>query len=87
MAPSASSIALTGMPIGCAMAEYVVENLGDPDGVLVVDETGVLEKGEMSVGVQRQSRRSSIGPDHADTATAGAGLAVDELRSLSPRTK
>jgi SRSO17 transposase len=33
---------------------YVVEHLGDPDGVLVVDETGFLKKGSTSVGVQRQ---------------------------------
>jgi SRSO17 transposase len=32
---------------------YVVEHLGDPDGVLV-DETGFLKKGRTSVGVQRQ---------------------------------
>ena len=29
-------------------------NLGDADGVLVVDETGFLKKGSKSVGVQRQ---------------------------------
>jgi SRSO17 transposase len=33
---------------------YVVEQLGDPDGVLVVDETGFLKKGTKSAGVQRQ---------------------------------
>ena len=33
---------------------YVVEHLGDPAGVLVVDETGVLKKGTKSVGVKRQ---------------------------------
>ena len=33
---------------------YVVEHLGDPGGVLVVDETGFLKKGTKSVGVQRQ---------------------------------
>ena len=34
--------------------DYVVEHLGDADGVLVVDETGFLKKGDKSVGVQRQ---------------------------------
>ena len=33
---------------------YVVEQLGDPGGVLVVDETGFLKKGTKSAGVQRQ---------------------------------
>ena len=33
---------------------YVVEHLGDPDAVLVIDETGFLKKGTQSVGVQRQ---------------------------------
>jgi SRSO17 transposase len=34
---------------------YVVERLGDPAGVLVVDEAGFLKKGRKSVGVARQS--------------------------------
>ena len=33
---------------------YVVEHLGDPGAVLVVDETGFCKKGTTSVGVQRQ---------------------------------
>jgi SRSO17 transposase len=34
--------------------QVVIDRLGDPDGVLVVDETGDLKKGTFSVGVQRQ---------------------------------
>lgn len=34
--------------------KVVVDRLGDPDGVLVVDETGDLKKGVHTVGVQRQ---------------------------------
>jgi SRSO17 transposase len=33
---------------------YVVEHLGDPAAVLVIDETGFLKKGTKSVGVKRQ---------------------------------
>jgi SRSO17 transposase len=36
------------------LQRYVVEQLGDPRAVLVMDETGFLKKGEQSVGVQRQ---------------------------------
>jgi SRSO17 transposase len=36
------------------MRGYVVDVLGDGDGVLVVDETGFLKKGGHSVGVARQ---------------------------------
>jgi SRSO17 transposase len=41
---------------------YVLEHLGDPGAVLVVDETGDLKKGTATAGVQRQ-----------DTGTAGRG--------------
>jgi SRSO17 transposase len=40
--------------------DYVVEHLGDPGAVLVIDETGDLKTGTQTVGVQRQ-----------DTGTAG----------------
>jgi SRSO17 transposase len=33
---------------------YVIQHLGDPDGVAVLDETGFLKKGSKSAGVQRQ---------------------------------
>ena len=36
------------------LREQVVEALGDPDGVLVVDETGFLKEGVKSCGVARQ---------------------------------
>jgi SRSO17 transposase len=36
------------------LRSYLVEYLRDPEGVLVIDETGFLKKGTKSVGVQRQ---------------------------------
>jgi SRSO17 transposase len=33
---------------------YVVDALGDPDGVLILDDTGDLKKGQLTVGTQRQ---------------------------------
>jgi SRSO17 transposase len=36
------------------LRDYVVEYLGDPHGVLVVDETGDIKKGTATVGTQRQ---------------------------------
>ena len=36
------------------LRSYVIDHLGDPGAVLVVDETGDLKKGKHSVGVQRQ---------------------------------
>lgn len=34
--------------------EYTLERLGDPGGVLILDDTGFLKKGVRSAGVQRQ---------------------------------
>jgi SRSO17 transposase len=36
------------------LRDYVVEQLGAPDAVLVLDETGLVKKGDRSAGVQRQ---------------------------------
>jgi SRSO17 transposase len=36
------------------LRSYVAEQLGDPEAVLVVDETGFLKKGTKSAGVKRQ---------------------------------
>jgi SRSO17 transposase len=64
----------------------VVEHLGDPDGVLVVDETGDLKKGTATVGVQRQYTGTAGKVDNAQVAvylayatTAGHGVIDREL--------
>src|SRR5215218_4179984 len=52
---------------------YVIEALGDADGVLVVDETGFVKKGQHSVGVStpaprggsRTARSASFSPMRA----------------------
>jgi SRSO17 transposase len=36
------------------LQDYVAEELGEPGGVLIVDDTGFIKKGTPSAGVQRQ---------------------------------
>ena len=40
--------------VRAALQTYVVQHLGDPEAVLVLDETGFLKKGTHSAGVARQ---------------------------------
>jgi SRSO17 transposase len=40
--------------VGDDLQAYVVQHLGDADGVAILDETGFLKKGTKSAGVQRQ---------------------------------
>lgn len=37
-----------------ALRTSVIEHLGDPEAVLIIDETGFLKKGTTSAGVKRQ---------------------------------
>jgi SRSO17 transposase len=64
----------------------VVEHLGDPGAVLVVDETGDLKKGTATVGVQRQYTGTAGKVDNPQVAvylayatTAGHGVIDREL--------
>ena len=52
------------------LRDYVVEHLGDPDAVLVVDETGFLKKGTTSAGVQRQYSGTAGGRELPDRASS-----------------
>ena len=41
--------------------EYAMENLADPEAILVADPTGFAKKGKKSVGVQRQYSGTLVG--------------------------
>jgi SRSO17 transposase len=65
---------------------YLVEHLGDPEAVLVIDETGDLKSGTATVGVQRQYTGTAGRVDNAQVAVylvyatdAGHGLIDREL--------
>src|SRR6266568_7819770 len=65
---------------------YVIEQLGEADGILVVDETGFIKKGKKSAGVARQysgtaGRRenSQIGVFLLYASSQGAGFLDREL--------
>ena len=66
--------------------EYVIEHLGEPEGVLIVDETGFLKKGTRSAGVQRQysgtagrTENCQIGTFLAYASSGGHALIDREL--------
>jgi SRSO17 transposase len=70
---------------------YVVQHLGDPGAVLVVDETGDLKKGTATVGVQRQYTGTAGRVENAQVAVllvyAGpAGHAVIDRELYLPRS-
>jgi SRSO17 transposase len=47
---------------------HVVDALGDPDGVLILDDTGDLKKGTHTVGVQRHYTRTAGRIENAQIA-------------------
>jgi SRSO17 transposase len=70
---------------------YVVEHLGDPDGVLIADDTGFLKKGTRSAGVQRQysgtagrTENCQVGVLLAYASRYGHALIDRELYCRSP---
>jgi len=69
---------------------YVVEHLGDPGAVLVVDETGDLKKGTTTVGVQRQYTGTAGRVENAQVAVyllyaTDAGHAMIDRELYVPR--
>jgi len=70
---------------------YVTEYLGDPDAVLVVDETGDLKKGTATAGVQRQYTGTAGRIENAQVAVylgyaAPAGHALIDRELYLPRS-
>jgi SRSO17 transposase len=73
------------------LRDYVIDALGDDDGVLVVDETGDLKKGSATVGVQRQYTGTAGRIENAQVAVylvyAGArGHAMIDRELYLPRS-
>ena len=69
---------------------YVSEHLGDPDAVLVVDETGDVKKGTATVGVQRQYTGTARRIENAQVAVhlayaAPAGHTLIDRRLYLPK--
>jgi SRSO17 transposase len=63
---------------------YVADELGGPDGVLILDDTGDLKKGVASVGVQRQYTGTAGRIENAQVAVFLA-YASDRGRALVDR--
>jgi SRSO17 transposase len=69
---------------------YVVATLGDPQGVLVLDDTGDLKKGARTVGVQRQYTGTAGRIENAQVAVflayaTAAGRALIDRELYLPR--
>src|ERR671911_2021596 len=70
--------------------DYLVDHLGDPGAVLVVDETGDLKKGAATVGVGRQYTGTAGKVDNAQVAVylayaADAGHGVIDRQLYLPQ--
>src|SRR4051812_21832226 len=70
---------------------YVVEHLGEPGAVLVVDETGDVKKGRHTVGVQRQYTGTAGRIENAQVAvyltySAGRGHALIDRELYLPKS-
>jgi SRSO17 transposase len=73
------------------LRDYVTEALGDPEAVLVIDETGDLKKGSRTVGVQRQYTGTAGRIENAQVAVyllyaSGAGRAMIDRELYLPKS-
>ena len=53
---------------------YVIEHLGDPEAVLVVDQTRYLKQGRKSVGVLRQYSGVAVKVENCQVGAFGSRL-------------
>jgi SRSO17 transposase len=70
---------------------YVVDELGSPDGVLIIDDTGDLKSGSATVGVQRQYTGTAGRIENAQVATflgyaSGKGRALIDRELYLPKS-
>jgi SRSO17 transposase len=73
------------------LRDYVMDHLGDPGAVLVIDETGDLKKGSGTVGVQRQYTGTAGRVENAQVAVyltyaAERGHALIDRELYLPRS-
>lgn len=73
------------------LRSYVLETFGDPDGILVIDETGDLKKGDLTCGVQRQYTGTAGRVENAQVAvyltyTAVKGHALIDRALYLPKS-
>jgi SRSO17 transposase len=66
------------------LRKFVVDHLGDPGGVLIIDDTGDLKSGSTTVGVQRQYTGTAGRIENAQVTTF-LGYAGEKGRALIDR--
>jgi SRSO17 transposase len=73
-----------------ALQRFILDHLGDPGAVLVIDETAELKKGQMTVGVARQHAGITGQVENCQTVVncayvTGRGHALFDFRLYLPR--
>ena len=73
-----------------ALQRFILDHLGDPGAVLVLDETAELKKGEMTVGVARQHAGITGQVENCQTVVncayvTGRGHALSGFRLYLPK--